>query len=67
MKMGMKDDNQRAVPRPVFWVGSSRKDIRKFPKSVRQVFGQALFDAQTGGKHPDAKPLRGFGGGEFWK
>jgi phage-related protein len=26
------------------------------------VFGQALYDAQTGGKHPDAKPMRGFGG-----
>jgi phage-related protein len=23
--------------------------------------GQALYDAQTGGKHPDAKPLKGFG------
>jgi phage-related protein len=26
------------------------------------VFGQALFDAQLGEKHPAAKPLRGFGG-----
>ena len=33
-----------------------------FPKGVRQTFGQALFDAQTGGKHPDAKPLKGFHG-----
>jgi phage-related protein len=48
-------------PKPVFWVASSRKDVRKFPKSVRQAVGQALFDAQTGGKHPDAKPLKGFG------
>ncbi len=24
--------------------------------------GQALFDAQTGGKHPDAKPSKGFKG-----
>jgi phage-related protein len=24
--------------------------------------GQALFEAQLGRKHPDAKPLRGFGG-----
>lgn len=29
---------------------------------MRRVFGQALYDAQTGGKHPDAKPLKGFGG-----
>jgi phage-related protein len=26
------------------------------------VFGQALFDAQLGGKHPAARPLKGFGG-----
>ena len=25
--------------------------------------GYALFLAQTGGKHPDAKPLKGLGGG----
>jgi phage-related protein len=36
--------------------------MRSFPKAVRRVFGQALYDAQTGGKHPDAKPLKGFGG-----
>ncbi len=36
--------------------------MKKLPKGVRQTFGQALFDAQTGGKHPDAKPLKGFHG-----
>jgi phage-related protein len=36
--------------------------LKRFPKVVRQTFGQALFDAQTGGKHPDAKPLKGFHG-----
>jgi len=49
-------------PKPVFWIGSSRKDLRRFPKLVRQTVGQALFDAQTGGTHPDAKPLKGFQG-----
>jgi phage-related protein len=49
-------------PKPVFWVASSRKDLRSFPKRVRRVVGQALFDAQTGDKHPAAKPLKGFGG-----
>ena len=48
--------------KPVQWVGSSLADVRSFPKSVRTTVGQALFDAQTGGKHPDAKPLKGFGG-----
>lgn len=56
------DDPKPEEPEPVFWVASSRRDMRVFPKQVRQTFGQALFDAQTGGKHPDAKPLKGFKG-----
>lgn len=31
------------------------------PDAVQQVFGFALFNAQIGLLHPDAKPLRGFG------
>ena len=29
---------------------------------MKDVIGHALFIAQLGGKHEDAKPLRGFGG-----
>jgi phage-related protein len=57
-----KTNDQPAGTKPVYWIASSRRDIRKFPKPVRRTFGQALFDAQCGKKHPDAKPLRGFGG-----
>lgn len=62
--MSDRDDGNEepAPPKPVAWVGSSRKDLRSFPKEVRIVFGQALFAAQTGWKHPNAKPLKGFGG-----
>src|SRR5947199_7959603 len=60
--MAKSDDTAPRTPKPVFWEGSSRKALRKFPKGVRQTVGQALFDAQTGGKHPDAKPLKGFKG-----
>jgi phage-related protein len=62
MKMATNDATEPRAPKPVFWVASSRKDVKKFPKGVRQVVGQALFDAQTGGKHPSARPLKGFGG-----
>ena len=31
--------------------------------AVKLVFGQALYLAQIGRKHPDAKPLTGIGGG----
>jgi phage-related protein len=49
--------------RPVIWVGSSRKDLRSFPREVRRDLGQALYTAQQGETDPAAKPLRGFGGG----
>jgi phage-related protein len=49
-------------PKPLFWVGSSRRDLKGFPTEVRQTFGFALWQAQTGGRHVDAKALRGFGG-----
>ena len=48
--------------KPLFWVGSSRRDLREFPEAVKDIVGHALFIAQLGGKHDDAKPLRGFEG-----
>jgi phage-related protein len=48
--------------KPVQWLGSSLKDLRGFPQEVRDVFGFALYLAQTGGKHAVAKPLKGFAG-----
>jgi len=44
------------------WVGNSRKDLQRFPQEVRAVFGVALYWAQKGCKHPQAKPLKGFKG-----
>ncbi len=49
-------------PRPLLWVGTTLEDLKEFPEAVRQAVGYALHLAQTGGKHPDAKPLKGFGG-----
>jgi phage-related protein len=49
-------------PKPLFWVGSSKKNLKGFPLEVRRTMGFALFQAQAGGKHADAKPLKGFGG-----
>jgi phage-related protein len=48
-------------PKPLVWMGSSRKDVRKLPPKVIDVFGYALYLAQAGGRHPDTKVLRGFG------
>jgi len=47
--------------KPVVWVGSSRKDLRKFPDPVQHQVGYAIYIAQRGGKHASAKVLSGFG------
>ncbi len=48
--------------KPLFYVGSSEKDLNEFPKSVKDVVLFALGIAQKGDKHHKAKPLKGFGG-----
>jgi len=48
--------------KPVEWVGSSLDDLRKFPEEVLDDVGFALYQAQRGGKHVSAKPLKGFKG-----
>ena len=44
------------------WIGSSRRDLRAFPKQVRTDIGQALYAAERGTTDPAAKPLKGFAG-----
>lgn len=48
-------------PKPLLWVGSSKKDLQAMPSEVQDTFGYALHLAQVGGKHAQAKPLKGFG------
>jgi phage-related protein len=48
--------------KPVIWIGSSQKDFGAFPDPVKDRIGYALYVAQRGGKHADAKPLKGYGG-----
>ncbi len=43
------------------WIGSAKKYLEALPAEVRHVFGYALYLAQTGRKHDQAKALRGFG------
>jgi phage-related protein len=50
-------------PKPLIWIGSSKDDLSAFPDDVKEAMGFALFTAQVGGKHPDAKPLKGHGSG----
>lgn len=48
--------------KPLFWLGSSLKDLRAFPDEVKEEIGHALQEAQFGLKPLSAKPLQGFGG-----
>jgi phage-related protein len=43
------------------WLGSSKKDLKAMPSDVQSTFGFALYQAQIGKKHTQAKPLKGFG------
>jgi phage-related protein len=56
------DDEAPPKDKPLFWMGSSLKDLSAFPLEVRRVMGFALRQAQQGGKHVHAKPLKGFKG-----
>jgi phage-related protein len=47
---------------PLEFVGSAEDDLFVFPPAVKRVVGFAIRIAQRGGKHPDAKPLKGFKG-----
>ena len=44
-------------------MGSSKADLKRFPEPVRARAGFAIYQAQLGRRHPDAKPLKGFGSG----
>jgi phage-related protein len=50
------------LERPLVWLGSSRRDLRVFPRQARREIGLALYAAQNGETDPAAKPLKGFGG-----
>lgn len=43
----------------LIWVGDSKEELKTFPDDVKDMFGYALHCAQGGGKHIDAKPLKG--------
>jgi phage-related protein len=49
--------------KPLIWVGDSLETLRRFPEAVKDELGVALFQAQLGGKHRKAKPLRDIGPG----
>ncbi len=51
------------VPRPVVWLGNSKRNIRDFPKGAQKLLGDELQLIQFGGMPKDAKPFKGVGSG----
>ena len=49
--------------KPVEWMGASKADLKRFPDPVQGRMGFAIYRAQLGRQHRDAKPLKGFGSG----
>ena len=46
--------------KPVRWVPPTYDELVAFPRDVQHAIGVTLMMAQGGGKHPAAKPLKGF-------
>lgn len=59
----MAPPDTKPAPKPVTWMGDSLQAVRSFPPAVRDEIGFALYQAQTGNKHVNAKPLRSLGPG----
>jgi phage-related protein len=59
----MRQSEEKAGIRPLVWIGDSLETLRSFPPAVREEIGFALYQAQAGGKHLNAKPLKGVGPG----
>jgi phage-related protein len=51
-----------AARKPCIFIASSNRDLKKVPSSARRILAYAIFLAQKGETHPDAKPMKGFGG-----
>jgi phage-related protein len=56
-------DRDHPVPRPVIWMGDSRKNLRDFPDGAQKLLGDELQLIQFGGMPKDAKPFKGVGRG----
>jgi phage-related protein len=43
---------------PIVFLGDSKDVISAFPQDTKSVVGYAMFLAQTGERHPSAKPMK---------
>lgn len=57
------EEQPQPAIKPCHFIGSSQRDLKSFPDAVRGEIGEALLDAQWGGKAASAKPWKGLGSG----
>jgi phage-related protein len=55
-------NGNRHEQKPCIFIGSSRKDLKRFPAKVQNRIGYALQQVQEGDEPLSAKALKGFGG-----
>lgn len=51
--------------KPLEWIASSKKDLKKFPEEVQDAMGYGLLQAQEGEKNKKTKVLQGFGSADI--
>jgi phage-related protein len=49
--------------KPLIWVADARRVLAEFPEPVQRHVGYALYQAQMGARHVDAKPLKNLAAG----
>jgi phage-related protein len=59
----MRDHEEKPGAKPLVWMGDSLEMVRRFPPLVKDEIGFALYQAQIGKKHVNAKPMKGLGSG----
>jgi phage-related protein len=61
----MNERADKPITKPLVWMGDSLEAVRDFPPPVKGEIGFALYQAQIGKKHVNAKPMKGLGSGVF--
>ena len=56
-------DIQVPTPRPLVWIGNSKRNLRGFPEGAQKLIGNELQLLQFGGMPKDVKPFSGIGSG----
>lgn len=61
----MREHEEKPAAKPLVWMGDSLEGVRGFPPPAKDEIGFALYQAQIGNKHVNAKPMKGLGSGVF--